>query len=93
MYYEKRDTTKFTPIVSISFAVIACIHILVTAFVVHFISIDEIGYPTTVLNTAVYFTSFLVFLSVIVGLKNKSSGYIDMLIACILLIATFFLIS
>ncbi len=90
MYYEKPDTTKNTPIVSIPFVVVRVIHVCTTFFVKSVTGLDEIGYSSTILNPIVYFTALLVVLGVVVGLKNKSLGFLDMILGFIILVATYF---
>ncbi|MBU3668944.1 MAG: hypothetical protein FGM57_03175 [Candidatus Taylorbacteria bacterium] len=93
MYYEKQDTTKYTPIVSIPFLVVAFIHIAVTVCIKYVVGQDTVGYSSNLLNPIIYFTAFLVVLSIFVQLRNKSAGYIDMLLAFVVLVGTYFLIN
>lgn len=89
MYYEKPDTTKNTPVASISIIALSILHIGVWFVIRNLLEIDEIGYPSTILYPFIYFTAALLIIGIIVGLRNKSLGYIDMILVFIILFVTY----
>jgi hypothetical protein len=93
MYYERPDNLRNIPIVSIPFIFMTMVHFFVVLVVKYTTGLDETGYPSTVFSPFVYFSSFFLVLTVVVGVRNKSAGLIDMILGFIVLVLTYLVIS
>ncbi len=90
MYYQQQDNLKDAPLISIPLVFVTLIHIGVVLFIKYATGQDQIGYSSGVLFPVIYLSSFFLLLTLLVGLKNKSSGLIDMILTSVVLIGTYF---
>lgn len=90
MYIEKPDNFKDAPVISPTIVVMTLIHLAVLFFSNYAIGTDNAGYSISVFHGAVYFTSFLLAMSILVGVRSRSAGLLDMFIVFLTFLFTFF---
>jgi hypothetical protein len=89
VYYEQPDNLKSAPIISIPLVLVVMLHAFLSWFVYYATKMDLTGYPSSILSPLIYFGAFLVLLTILVEIKNKSAGLLDMIVGFITLVATY----